>query len=186
MFPRPLACLLFLASADYSAVLPDFIIALGGLSKTGFALVVRVELDGDCGLVLIGLLLACFAGLEKHGVVLSSLGLLACHRCLYILYGRRAPALASFPIYGDENTISGLAGLAVLLAWCSCVGRRRLVCRPVVLPVGRRSCPVVVCGVVVIGPSLSVACLSHAHRLGLRLWAGRWWRGFCFAFLRVS
>ena len=56
---RPLACLLFfLASADYSAVLPDFVVALGCLSETGFALLIRVELDGNSGLVLISLLLA--------------------------------------------------------------------------------------------------------------------------------
>ena len=40
----------------------DFIVALCGLSKTGLALVVRVELDGDSGLVLMGGgLLACLA-----------------------------------------------------------------------------------------------------------------------------
>ena len=65
LFPVPLlAC--FLASADYSAVLPDFVVASGGLSKTGLAILIRVELDGDGGLILIGLLLACLAGLEKH------------------------------------------------------------------------------------------------------------------------
>ena len=72
VFPSP--CLLagFLASANYSTVLPDFVVALGGLSEAGFALLVRVELNGNCGLVLIGLLLACLASLEKHGFVLSS------------------------------------------------------------------------------------------------------------------
>lgn len=67
-FPSPclLACLLFLASADYSAVSSNLVVALGGLFERGFALVVRVELDGDCGLVLIGFLLACLTGLEKH------------------------------------------------------------------------------------------------------------------------
>lgn len=65
-----------------------------------------------------------------------------CSRCLYILYGRRVLAFASFPIYGDENTIPwscwpcGAACLDVLRV----VGRPvvRLVCRLVVRPVGRR------------------------------------------------
>mgnify|MGYP007069098588 CR=1 FL=1 len=63
--PRPLACLLvrlFLSAADDLTVSTDFIVALCGLSKTGLALVVRVELDGDSGLVLMGGgLLACLA-----------------------------------------------------------------------------------------------------------------------------
>lgn len=66
-FPVPLlARLLFLAAADYAPVSPDFVIALAGLSKAGLAVLVRVELDGDSGFVLIALLLACLASLEKH------------------------------------------------------------------------------------------------------------------------
>ena len=96
-------------------------------------------------------------------------GLLLLPPCLYILYGRRVLAFASFPIYGDKNTISGLAGLAVLLAWCSCDTVGRPVCRSGARPVGRhRSCPSSSCGVVIIGSSLAAACLLLAHRLGLR------------------
>lgn len=98
--PRPIACLFvrFLAAADYLPVSSDFVVALGGLTKAGFVFVVRVELDGDGGLVLIGGgLLACLAVLEKHGFVLSSGGAsFPCLRCLYILYVRRVLALASF------------------------------------------------------------------------------------------
>ena len=67
-FPSP--CLLgcfFLASADYSSVSSDFVVALGGFFEACFAFVVRVELDGDGGLVLVGGgLLACLTVLEKH------------------------------------------------------------------------------------------------------------------------
>lgn len=98
--PRPIACLFvrFLAAADYLPVSSDFVVALGGLTKAGLVFVVRVELDGDGGLVLIGGgLLACLAVLEKHGFVLSSGGAsFPCLRCLYILYVRRVLALASF------------------------------------------------------------------------------------------
>lgn len=141
LVPVPLlAWLFFLASADYLPVSSDFVVALSGLTKAGFALVVRVELDGDGGLVLIGGgLLACLAGLEKHGVVLSSGGAsFLCPRCLYILYGHRVLVFTSFPIYGYENTISGLAVLAVLLAWCSCDVVGRFVGRSGVRLVGRR------------------------------------------------
>ena len=66
-FPVPLlARLFFLASADYSTIAPDFVVALGGFFEAGFAFLVRVELDGNSGLVLVGLLLARFTGLEKH------------------------------------------------------------------------------------------------------------------------
>ena len=68
LFPVPLLAwlLLFLASADYSTVSPDFVVALTGLSKAGLAVRIRVELDGDSGLVLIWLLLVRLAALEKH------------------------------------------------------------------------------------------------------------------------
>ena len=68
-FPVPLLAWLFfffLATADYAPVSPDFVIALAGLTKAGLSVLVRVELDGNGGLVLIGLLLACLAGLEEH------------------------------------------------------------------------------------------------------------------------
>lgn len=66
--PVPLlAWLFFLASADYSSVSSDFVVALGGFFEACFAFVVRVELDGDGGLVLVGGgLLACLTVLEKH------------------------------------------------------------------------------------------------------------------------
>lgn len=82
--------------------------------------------------------------------------------CLNLLYDRRVLALVSSPIYGDENTISGLAVLAVLLAWCSCVGRRSP--RLSVRGSPRRSSfvptPSSWDGVVIIGSSLAAACLS--------------------------
>ena len=66
-FPVPLlAWLLFLAAADYAPVSPNLVIALGGLTEAGLAVLVRVELDGNSGLVLVGLLLARLAALEKH------------------------------------------------------------------------------------------------------------------------
>lgn len=166
MFCSPSPCLLgcFLASADYSSVSSDFVVALGGFFEAGFTLVVRVELDGNSGLVLVsGGLLACLTVLEKHGFVLSSGGASFLRpRCLYILYGLRVLFFASFPIYGDENTISGLAGLAVLLAWCSCVGRLspRLSARYSPRRSSFVPTPSSWDGVVIIGSSLAAACLS--------------------------
>lgn len=100
LFPVPLlAWLLFLASANYSAIVPDFVVALGGLSKAGLAVLVRVELDGDSGLVLVGLLLVRFTALKEHyfnpfigrGFVFSL------PRCLITLYDRRCPPSRLFP-----------------------------------------------------------------------------------------
>lgn len=81
--------------------------------------------------------------------------------CIYYTTDVFSPSSLS-PSCGDENTISGLAGLAMLLAWCSCVGRRS----------PRRSSfvptPSSWDGVVIIGSSLAAACLPPASRLGLR------------------
>ena len=67
LFPVPLlAWLLLLATADYAAVSSNLVVALAGLSKAGLAVCVRVELDGDSGLILVGLLLARLAALEEH------------------------------------------------------------------------------------------------------------------------
>lgn len=102
LFCSPSPCLLgccFLASANYSAIAPDFVVALGGLSKAGLAVLVRVELDGDSCLVLVGLLLVRFTALKEHyfnpfigrGFVFSL------PRCLITLYDRRCPPSRLFP-----------------------------------------------------------------------------------------
>lgn len=77
LFPVPLlARLLFLASANYAPVSPDFVIALGGLTEAGLTVLVRVELDGNSGLVLVSLLLVRLAALEKHCQSFHRAGLL--------------------------------------------------------------------------------------------------------------
>lgn len=100
LFPVPLlARLLFLALADYAAVSSNLVVALGGLSKAGLAVLVRVELDGDSCLVLVGLLLVRFTALKEHyfnpfigrGFVFSL------PRCLITLYDRRCPPSRLFP-----------------------------------------------------------------------------------------
>ena len=100
-FPVPLLCLLVrcLAAADYSAVSSDFVVALAGFAKAGLAVLVRVELDGDGGLVLVGGgLLACLAVREKHylGPFIGR-GFVLLLRCLNTLYGLGALPLRLFP-----------------------------------------------------------------------------------------
>ena len=64
--PSPCLAIVFLAAANYAPVSTDFVIALAGLTKAGLAVLIRVELDGDGGLVLVALLLVRLAALEKH------------------------------------------------------------------------------------------------------------------------
>lgn len=151
----------------------DFVVALGGLTKAGFALVVRVELDGDSGLVLIGGgLLACLTVLEKHGVG-SSRGVCRGFVPLpsLLVYIIRPPCsrlrLFSYLWRLKHNLGScrpcGAACLEFLRVSSVAPSVGPVFALSVVVAHARRL------GVVIIGSSLVAVCLSSSHRLGLRL-----------------
>lgn len=130
LFPVPLlARLLFLASANYAPISTNLVIALGGLTEAGLTVLVRVELDGNSGLVLVSFLLVRLAALEKHCQSFHRAGLLffPAPCLLNTLYGLGAVVLVSFPTCGDKNTISGrrtvsaacLSLVSSCLSWAS-------------------------------------------------------------------